>query len=107
MLYTACQFIYSRLLAYAFWNLGTAPESGWTHFDKGLDEVFGFLVDSKCFTLLANLFTVGFLLTHSGILVQLLNPVGPISIRDWTKSLVSWSIQNALHCLPIYLQWAL
>ena len=50
------------LLAYAFWNLGTAPESGWTHFDKGLDEVFGFLVDSKCFTLLANLFTVGFVL---------------------------------------------
>jgi uncharacterized protein len=50
------------LLAYAFWNLGTAPESTYTAFDKGLDKTLSFLIDSKCYTLLANLFAVGFVL---------------------------------------------
>jgi uncharacterized protein len=50
------------LLAYVFWNLGTAPESTYTSFDRGLDKTLLFLIDSKCFTLLANLFAVGFVL---------------------------------------------
>src|SRR4030095_454611 len=50
------------LFAYVFWNLGTAPESTYTSFEKSLDKTLGFLIDSKCFTLLANLFTVGFVL---------------------------------------------
>src|SRR5882724_2329264 len=50
------------LFAYVFWNLGTLPESTYTSFEKGLDKTLSFLVDSKCFTLLANLFTVGFVL---------------------------------------------
>jgi len=50
------------LLAYVFWNLGTAPESTYTAFDRGLDKTLLFLVDSKCYTLLANLFAVGFVL---------------------------------------------
>ena len=50
------------LIAYVFWNLGTAPESTYTNFDRGLDKTLLFLIDSKCFTLLANLFAVGFVL---------------------------------------------
>jgi uncharacterized protein len=50
------------LLAYVFWNLGNAPESTYTSFDIGLDKTLTFLIDSKCFTLLANLFAVGFVL---------------------------------------------
>jgi uncharacterized protein len=50
------------LLAYVFWNLGNAPEDSYTLLDKALDKTFSFLVDSKCYTLLANLFAVGFVL---------------------------------------------
>jgi uncharacterized protein len=53
------------LLAYVFWNLGNVPESSYTSFDKGLDKTLSFLIDSKCFTLLANLFAVGFVLHMS------------------------------------------
>ena len=50
------------LLAYISWSLGTAPESTYTVFDRGLNKVLGFLIDSKCYTLLANLFAIGFVL---------------------------------------------
>lgn len=50
------------LLAYIFWNLGTVPESGYSAFDSIINKTLVFLVDSKCFTILANLFTVGFVL---------------------------------------------
>ena len=50
------------LLAYVFWNLGNAPESSYTSFDRGLNKTLSFLIDSKCFTLLANLFAIGFVL---------------------------------------------
>ncbi|HZJ60649.1 MAG TPA: hypothetical protein VFD24_10250, partial [Chitinophagaceae bacterium] len=50
------------LFAFAFWNLGTEPTANWTSFDKILNEVGAFLVDSKCYTTLACLFTIGFVL---------------------------------------------
>jgi len=50
------------LFAFAFWNLGTEPKESWTSFDKILDQVGGFLIDSKCYTTLACLFAVGFVL---------------------------------------------
>jgi uncharacterized protein len=50
------------LFAFAFWNLGTEPKETWTRFDKILDQVGGFLIDSKCYTTLACLFAVGFVL---------------------------------------------
>jgi len=53
------------LIAFISWNLGTAPESVYTSFDITLDKVLVFLVDSKCYTILANLFAVGFVLHMS------------------------------------------
>src|SRR6185436_8667497 len=50
------------LFAFAFWNLGTEPAANWTSFDKVLDQVGAFLVDSKCYTILACLFAIGFVL---------------------------------------------
>lgn len=50
------------LFALAFWNLGTEPKETWTSFDKILDEIGAFLIDSKCYTTLACLFAVGFVL---------------------------------------------
>src|SRR5262245_1418885 len=50
------------LFAFAFWNLGTEPKDSWTRFDKILDEVGAFLIDSKCYTTLACLFAIGFVL---------------------------------------------
>ena len=50
------------LFAFVFWNLGTEPTSNWTGFDKILDQVGGFLIDSKCYTTLACLFAIGFVL---------------------------------------------
>jgi len=50
------------LFAFAFWNLGTEPKASWTSFDKIVNEVGAFLVDSKCYTMLACLFTIGFVL---------------------------------------------
>ena len=50
------------LFAFAFWNLGSEPKEAWTSFDKILDQIGGFLIDSKCYTTLACLFAVGFVL---------------------------------------------
>ena len=50
------------LFAYVFWNLGTEPETTWTAFDKIINQAGLFLVDSKFYTTLACLFTVGFVL---------------------------------------------
>ncbi len=50
------------LFAFAFWNLGTEPTANWTPLDKILDQVGTFLIDSKCYTTLACLFGVGFVL---------------------------------------------
>jgi len=50
------------LFAFAFWNLGTEPTANWTTFDKILNEAGAFLIDSKCYTTLACLFAVGFVL---------------------------------------------
>ena len=48
------------LYAYVFWNLGNAPASRYTAFDSFLDAAGSFLLDSKCYTMLAALFAVGF-----------------------------------------------
>ena len=50
------------LFAYVFWSLGTEPSSTYTTFDNIIDQAGYFLVDSKCYTLLASLFAVGFVL---------------------------------------------
>jgi len=50
------------LFAFAFWNLGTEPTANWTTLDKILDQAGAFLIDSKCYTTLACLFAVGFVL---------------------------------------------
>lgn len=50
------------LFAYVAWNLGNEPLSSYTTLDKVIDEVGSFLIDSKCYTLLACLFSVGFVL---------------------------------------------
>ena len=50
------------LFAFAFWNLGTEPKANWTTLDKLLDQAGAFLIDSKCYTTLACLFAVGFVL---------------------------------------------
>ena len=50
------------LFAFVFWNLGTEPKVNWTTLDKLLDQAGAFLIDSKCYTTLACLFTVGFVL---------------------------------------------
>src|SRR5215470_16012156 len=50
------------LFALAFWNLGTEPTQNWTSFDKILDQAGTFFIDSKCYTTLACLFAIGFVL---------------------------------------------
>jgi len=50
------------LFAYVFWNLGTEPENAWTVFDKVINQAGYFLVDSKFYSTLACLFSVGFVL---------------------------------------------
>lgn len=50
------------LFAFAFWNLGTEPTANWTSLDKILDQAGTFFIDSKCYTTLACLFAVGFVL---------------------------------------------
>jgi len=50
------------LFAYIFWNLGNAPSSTYTVFDNVIDQAGFFLIDSKCYTLLATMFAVGFIL---------------------------------------------
>jgi len=50
------------LFAYVFWNLGTEPASTYTVFDNVINEAGYYLIDSKCYTLLATLFAIGFVL---------------------------------------------
>ncbi len=50
------------LFAYVSWNLGTEPSSAYTLFDNIIDQAGYFLIDTKCYTLLSCLFTVGFVL---------------------------------------------
>src|SRR5678816_679655 len=50
------------LFAFVFWNLGTEPTANWTTLDKIFDQAGAFLIDSKCYTTLACLFAVGFVL---------------------------------------------
>ena len=50
------------LFAYVSWNLGNEPLLAYTTIDNLIDGVGYFLVDSKCYTLLACLFSVGFVL---------------------------------------------
>lgn len=50
------------LFAYVFWNLGNEPSSSYTVFDNIIDQAGTFLIDSKCYTLLATLFALGFVL---------------------------------------------
>lgn len=53
------------LIAYVFWNLGNAPATTYSGFENYLNQSLGFLVDSKCYTLLATLFAIGFVLHMS------------------------------------------
>jgi len=48
------------LIAYCLWNLGTAPPESFSRTDKALDEVAGFVIDGKFYTILAFLFGLGF-----------------------------------------------
>jgi len=50
------------LFAYVFWNLGTEPSNTFTTFDNILNQAGYFIIDSKCYTILASLFMVGFVM---------------------------------------------
>jgi len=50
------------LFAYVFWNLGNQPSGNYTLFDNILNQMGYFIIDSKCYTILAALFSVGFVL---------------------------------------------
>lgn len=52
--------IFGVLLAYALWNLGSPPESTYGNTDRILNGVLSALIDTKCYTLLAFLFGLGF-----------------------------------------------
>ena len=81
------------LIAYVFWNLGTAPESTWTSFDFGLNKALTFVIDSKCFTLLANLFAVGFVLHMNK------SENKARSLYTYRRRLVGLMIIGAVHAL--------
>ena len=81
------------LFAYVFWNLGALPESTYTSFEKSLNSILSFLIDSKCFTLLANLFAVGFVLHMS----KSVNTSQSISI--YRRRLVGLMIIGLVHAL--------
>ncbi|HET9826201.1 MAG TPA: DUF418 domain-containing protein [Chitinophagaceae bacterium] len=50
------------LFAYVFWNLGNEPSTAYSVFDNIVNQAGYFLVDSKCYTILATLFSLGFVL---------------------------------------------
>ena len=83
------------LIAYVFWNLGTAPSSTYTVFDNIIDQAGYFLIDSKCYTLLASLFAVGFVL-H-------MNKAGKKAKNLYTyrKRLLGLFIIGTLHALVL------
>lgn len=50
------------LLAYTLWNLGNPPEATYSQWERTLNTVLAAVVDTKCYTLLAFLFGLGFAL---------------------------------------------
>src|SRR5687768_18453739 len=52
--------MFGVLVAYCLWSLGTLPAERFTSLDKGLDQLAGFAVDGKAYSLLAFLFGLGF-----------------------------------------------
>jgi uncharacterized protein len=81
------------LFAFAFWNLGTEPTTNWTAFDKILDEAGAFLIDSKCYTTLACLFAIGFVL-HMDKTTDKVR-----SLYTYRKRLLGLLIIGAFHAL--------
>jgi uncharacterized protein len=81
------------LFAYVFWNLGTAPSSTYTAFDNIINGAGSFLIDSKCYTLLANLFAVGFVLHMNKKDEQAKN------LYTYRRRLLGLLIIGALHAL--------
>lgn len=81
------------LFAYVFWNLGTESSSTYTTFDRILDQVGNFLIDSKCYTILACLFSVGFVL-HMNKSSDLAK-----SLQTYRRRLLGLFIIGMLHAL--------
>ncbi len=52
--------LFGVLLAYTLWNLGSPPEETYSHVGRILNWVLSALIDTKCYTLLAFLFGLGF-----------------------------------------------
>ena len=52
--------MFGVLIAYCLWNLGTAPPETYSQLDVRLNEIAGFVVDGKFYTILAFLFGLGF-----------------------------------------------
>jgi len=52
--------MFGVLIAYCLWNLGTAPPETYSPLDVRLNEIAGFVVDGKFYTILAFLFGLGF-----------------------------------------------
>ncbi|HKB45639.1 MAG TPA: DUF418 domain-containing protein, partial [Chitinophagaceae bacterium] len=67
--------------------------SSYTSFDTALDKIFLFLIDSKCFTLLANLFAVGFVLHMN----KVDNPAR--SLYTYRRRLIGLMIIGLAHAL--------
>jgi uncharacterized protein len=52
--------LFGVLLAYALWNLGSPPEDTYSNVDRMLNWMLSALIDTKCYTLFAFLFGLGF-----------------------------------------------
>lgn len=52
--------LFGVLLAYALWNLGGPPEDTYSNVDRMLNWMLSALIDTKCYTLFAFLFGLGF-----------------------------------------------
>lgn len=52
--------LFGVLLAYTLWNLGSPPEETYLQIDRMLNWTLAALIDTKCYTLLAFLFGLGF-----------------------------------------------